>query len=93
MVWVKDRIGVGYYARQRHEWLLIGVKGSMPVATESARPDSVIEAPRGKHSKKPEKVYHLIDRMYPELADERYRIELYAREKREGWSCWGNEWN
>ena len=93
MVWVKDRIGVGYYARQRHEWLLIGVKGSMPVPAESARPDSVIEAPRRKHSKKPDEVYHRIDRMYPEFRDERYRIELYAREKREGWSSWGNEWN
>jgi MT-A70 len=28
MVWVKDKIGMGYYARQRHELLLIGKRGN-----------------------------------------------------------------
>ena len=39
MVWVKDRIGMGYYARQRHELLLIGKRGSLPVPEPSDRPD------------------------------------------------------
>ena len=29
-VWVKDRIGMGYYNRQKHEMLMIAVKGNMP---------------------------------------------------------------
>ena len=91
-VWVKDRIGMGYYFRNRHEYLLVGTRGSISPPEESARPDSVLEAPRTKHSQKPEQVYERIDQMYPEFADETHRIELYAREKREGWSCWGNEW-
>jgi len=87
MVWVKDKIGMGYYARQRHELLLIGSTGKLPVPEASDRPDSVIEAPRGRHSEKPGVVYELIDRMYPG----RRKVELFARAERKGWSRWGNE--
>jgi N6-adenosine-specific RNA methylase IME4 len=87
MVWVKDAIGMGYYARQRHELLLIAVKGHPPVPATDARPDSVQEWPRGRHSEKPHLFYDLIERMYPNWA----RLELFARNTREGWDCWGNE--
>ena len=87
MVWVKDRIGMGYYARQRHELLLIATKGSMLTPEPTNRPDSVIESPREKHSKKPEVVYELIERMYPELP----KLELFARNTRKGWMAWGDE--
>lgn len=86
-VWVKNWISTGYYFRQRHELLLVGTRGNLPVPAESDRPDSVIEAPKTKHSQKPPQVYGLIERMYPDLR----RVELFAREKREGWSAWGNE--
>ncbi len=29
MVWVKDKIGMGYYARQQHELLLIAKRGDI----------------------------------------------------------------
>lgn len=87
MVWVKDKIGMGYYARNRHELLLIATKGSPGVPEPNVRPDSVIEAPRLEHSKKPEVVYELLESMYPE----RKYIELFARNKRENWKSWGNE--
>ena len=86
MVWVKDKIGMGYYARSRHEFLLIATKGKPGVPEPSVRPDSVIEAPRTKHSKKPE-LYEMIERMYPN----RKYLELFARNKRENWKSWGNE--
>lgn len=76
-VWIKDRIGNGYYFRFRHELLLVGVKGTMPIPNESDRPDSVIEAPRRKHSEKPAAVYQIIERMYPS----RKNLELFARSK------------
>jgi N6-adenosine-specific RNA methylase IME4 len=86
MVWVKDRIGMGYYARQRHELLLIATRGEPPVPEPSTRPDSVIEAPRGEHSAKPELVYELIERMYPNAT----KRELFARHRRDGWlEPWG----
>lgn len=87
MVWVKDRIGMGYYARNRHELLLIATKGSPGVPEPSNRPDSVIEAPRTEHSKKPEIMYELIEQMYPHG---KY-LELFARNKRGNWKSWGNE--
>ena len=87
MVWVKDRIGMGYYARQRHELLLIGRRGDLPVPEPADRPDSVVEAPLGRHSEKPTEVADLIRRMYPHLP----RVELFARTSRDGWDAWGNE--
>jgi N6-adenosine-specific RNA methylase IME4 len=86
-VWVKPSIGLGYYFRQRHEMLLVARRGDYPVPVQSARPDSVIEAARGGHSQKPEIVYEFIERMYP-CAN---RIELFARQAREGWDRWGLE--
>jgi N6-adenosine-specific RNA methylase IME4 len=87
MVWVKDKIGMGYYARQKHELLLIATRGEPPTPMPSDRPSSVVESPRGKHSEKPAIFYELIERMYPELA----RVELFARRARDGWARWGNE--
>jgi len=87
MVWVKDRIGMGYYARQRHEFLLIGKRGNLPVPEPTDRPDSVIEAPLGRHSEKPGEVADLLAKMYPHLP----KVELFCRQPRIGWDAWGNE--
>lgn len=86
-VWTKDQIGMGYYFRQRHELLLVAVKGAPPMPEPADRPDSVVSAPRQEHSAKPEVFYELIERMYPSLP----RIELFARSAREGWARWGNQ--
>lgn len=87
MVWVKDKIGMGYYARQRHELLLIARRGEFPVPLPENRPDSVVTAPRTKHSAKPPEFYDLLERMYPDFP----KIELFCRQPREGWAVWGNE--
>jgi len=87
MVWVKDKVGTGYVVRQRHELLLIGKRGDMPAPEPRDRPESVIEAPRGKHSAKPVEVYDVLERMYPHAP----KIELFSRTPREGWAAWGNE--
>jgi N6-adenosine-specific RNA methylase IME4 len=87
MVWVKDRIGMGYYARQQHELLLIARRGDPPMPAESNRPPSVVHAPRAEHSQKPERFYELIEAMYPNAP----RLEMFARSRRAGWDSWGNE--
>jgi len=87
MVWVKPSIGPGQWVRQRHEYLLIGVRGHIPTPEGKNKPDSVIEAPRTEHSEKPEVVYEIIERMYPELP----KVELFCRNPRIGWVAWGNE--
>jgi N6-adenosine-specific RNA methylase IME4 len=87
MVWVKDKIGMGYYARQQHELLLIGARGQLGLPSTDARPPSVILADRTNHSAKPAAVYGLIEAMYPQAT----KAELFARETREGWDSWGNQ--
>jgi hypothetical protein len=37
MVWVKDKIGMGYYARQQHELLLIAKRGELPAPLPANR--------------------------------------------------------
>jgi N6-adenosine-specific RNA methylase IME4 len=63
MVWIKDKIGMGYYARSRHELLLIATRGSIPVPETRARFDSVLIAPRQEHSAKPAEMYSRIESM------------------------------
>jgi N6-adenosine-specific RNA methylase IME4 len=87
IVWVKDKIGLGYFVRNQHELLLVATRGDMPSPSPANRPSSVIDAPRREHSRKPDEAYALIERMYPELP----KIELFARKARPGWDAWGNE--
>lgn len=88
MVWDKERMGMGYYARQQHELLLICTRGNLPVPEPTNRPRSVMRIPRDpEHSAKPTEFYGLIELMYPEYD----RIELFARSQREGWAAWGNQ--
>ena len=90
MIWDKERIGMGYWFRQQHEMLFVGRKGNIPVPPPEARQRSVLRSPRQAHSQKPEAVAHYLEAMYPMLTQE-HRIELYARQPREGWTVWGNE--
>jgi N6-adenosine-specific RNA methylase IME4/ParB-like chromosome segregation protein Spo0J len=88
LAWVKESIGPGVWLRQRHELLLIATRGKLPPPEPEERCDSVIEAPRGRHSEKPEEVYERIERMYPAMT----KLELFARGiPRPGWTTWGNQ--
>ncbi len=87
LVWVKDRIGMGYWVRGQHELLLIGRRGGIATPAENLRPPSVLHAPRLAHSAKPEVVYELLESMYPNAT----RIEMFARTQRLGWDSWGAE--
>jgi site-specific DNA-methyltransferase (adenine-specific) len=48
---------------------------------------SLIESKRTKHSQKPPEIKERIVELMGDLP----RIELFAREKTEGWDVWGNE--
>ena len=88
-VWVKDKIGLGWFARGQHELLLLCIKGEMPHPEDHNRFSTVIQASRGEHSVKPEIVYEMIETMYPN----RKYLELFSRNQREGWTMWGLEAN
>ena len=88
IVWVKDRIGTGYWERNRHELLLIGVHGEAPAPAPGTQWQSVIEAPVSEHSAKPEVFLELIEGFFPTFP----KIELNRRgPPRPGWAAWGNE--
>ena len=85
-VWVKDKAThLGFYCFGKHELLFIATKGSM-LPKQEGMVNSVVEAVRTEHSKKPEMVYEMIEAMY----DAPY-LELFARQSRQGWSSFGNE--
>ncbi len=87
-VWVKDKIGTGYWNRNKHELLLIGTKGDIPAPAMGDQSASAIESPVGAHSAKPEEFLQIIEDYFPTLP----KIELNRRgEARPGWSAWGNE--
>jgi site-specific DNA-methyltransferase (adenine-specific) len=86
----KPFFGMGYYTKSNCEICLIGVKGKAIV--ESKKISSVIihkmldESDR-VHSRKPDTVRDKI----VELCGDIPRIELFARQKSDGWDSWGNE--
>jgi N6-adenosine-specific RNA methylase IME4 len=87
-VWTKDKAGTGYWSRARHELLLIGTRGNIPCPAPGKQWESVICAPRGKHSAKPVKAMKMIEEYFPNLP----KIELNCRGKpRPGWNGWGAE--
>jgi N6-adenosine-specific RNA methylase IME4 len=87
LIWEKDRTGTGYWVRNRHEPLLIGTRGHIPAPAPGDQSVSVIHAPVGEHSQKPEIFAQDIERLYPNVP----KIELFARRHRAGWDSWGNE--
>jgi len=87
IVWDKVNIGTGYWSRGRHELLLIGVKGKFSPPPKEALTPSVLVEKRTTHSTKPQCVYEMIEAQFPDVP----KIELFAREEREGWNSEGIE--
>ena len=84
IIWVKDKApGMGWWVNTKHEILLIASKSNNHPLEKF---DSVVEESVTRHSKKPNVFYSMIEKMYTGA-----KIELFAREKREGWEVWGNE--
>lgn len=86
--WGKDKIGTGFWSREKHEILLIGTRGNIPCPAPGTQWGSLIIAPRGAHSAKPECVLEMIEQYFPTLP----KIELNRRgPARKGWDAWGDE--
>lgn len=86
--WGKDKAGTGHWNRNKHEHLLIGVRGNVPAPAPGTQRDSLIMALVGEHSAKPECFLEMIEAYYPTLP----KIELNRRGPlRPGWYGWGYE--
>lgn len=102
----KLAIGTGRRLRSSHEPFILAARGKPPVATavrsalvtygrgaailNDADPFTsigvTVEAVRREHSRKPDEAYEAARKCV-----EGPSVELFARERREGWTVWGNE--
>jgi len=92
IIWDKENgVAPAFTVRYAHEYLLWMTKRPMIKIAENVRGKftTVIREKSTKHSKKPIKAYEMIESLYPYNT----KIELFARNKRAGWDCWGNEVN
>jgi len=78
LTWVKPGLGLGEWLRGRTEHVILAVKGH-PVM-QVPIPSTVLEAPVGEHSQKPELFYKMVEACCPGP-----KIEMFARQVREGW--------
>ena len=83
---IRPRMGLGYHTRSGSEqcWLAIRGRG---YKRQSMGIEQVVFAPVREHSRKPDEVANRIARLVGDVP----RIELFARERRPGWTVWGNE--
>lgn len=90
ITWLKDQQGLGQYYRGKTEHCLFAVtKKRLPYkAMDGKRLQGVtgFYEPKTVHSRKPETMRRMIERVSWEP-----RIELFAREQHPGWTVWGNE--
>jgi N6-adenosine-specific RNA methylase IME4 len=93
IVWYKirkdggpDGRGVGFYFRNVTELLLFGIKGSLRTLKPGRTQVNLLSTRKQEHSRKPEEAYEIIERCSPGPY-----LELFARERREGWTQWGDE--
>jgi len=81
---VPAQVGMGYWTRANTEPCLLAVRGKPRRLNADVRMGII--APRREHSRKPDGIHERIER----LVAGPY-VELFARQKRPGWDCWGNQ--
>lgn len=93
LVWYKvrkdggpDGRGVGFYFRNVTELLLFGVRGSLRTLQPGRTQVNVLSKRKQEHSRKPDEMYEIIESCSPGPY-----LELFARERRSGWTQWGDE--
>jgi N6-adenosine-specific RNA methylase IME4 len=77
-------MGVGNYFRNSSELILFGVKGRLPLLNKATR--TWFLADRKQHSRKPADFYRIVEECSPGP-----RIDIFSREKREGWEQFGDQ--
>ena len=86
LVWVKQRSMIASYFNSTTEFILFGIRGSLPLLRDDACTHFVADR-ANKHSSKPEIFYELVESCSPGPW-----LQLFARpSKRPGWVLWGAE--
>ena len=95
-VWLKKNrkseswfYGLGFWTRGNAEVCLLGVTPGFKAKTQirAHNVHQIIEAPFEGHSKKPDETRQRI----VELLGDVPRLEMFARQRADGWDAWGNE--
>ena len=86
-VWYKEKTNPGSYTLSECEVCLIGKKGKIPTPRGARNVKQFLSEKRTRHSAKPNEIRNRIFQMFPT----QNKIELFAREKHDGWDAWGNE--
>lgn len=91
-VWIKqsrkaDSLfgGMGYWTRSNAELCILATRGAPK--RRCARVHQVVISHVEEHSRKPREVRERIVQLMGDIP----RVELFAREKTDGWDVWGNE--
>lgn len=77
-------VGLGLTTRKNAEFCLLGRRGNARRNAKDVR--EIIMSPVREHSRKPDEARVRIERYC-----DGPRLELFARSRRENWTCWGNE--
>ena len=86
-VWDKQMVNPSFYTLSQVEICLLGKRGRIPKPRGARNIRQFVSEKHRKHSKKPHEVRKRIEQMFPTQK----KIELFAREKHDGWDSWGNE--
>jgi N6-adenosine-specific RNA methylase IME4/ParB-like chromosome segregation protein Spo0J len=84
LTWAKDKMGVGDWLRGQTEHCLMAVRGH-PTITLTTQ-TTLLHGPVREHSRKPDEFFALVENLCPGS-----KVELFAREARDGWTRWGAE--
>lgn len=82
----KPFFGIGHYTKSNSELCLLAKKGKGLIVKDNTI-SQIVMTKKSKHSQKPHEIYSKIEKLYGLTT----KIELFARHKREGWDCWGNQ--
>jgi N6-adenosine-specific RNA methylase IME4 len=77
--------GQGHWTHSNTEYCLIATRGRPRPISKTVR--QLIYEPLSEHSRKPEEARARIVQLMGDVP----RVELFARQKAEGWDAWGNE--
>ena len=86
-VWNKMIPNPGNYTLSECEFVLAFKRGKRPDGERDYKQRQLLSERRGSHSAKPDEIRLRIERMYPSAR----RLEMFARERVEGWTAWGLE--
>lgn len=91
-VWNKmNGVAPAFTVRYSHEYLIWYYKPKMlPISKEQqGKFMTVFDEKSREHSRKPNYPYEMIEKLYPDNS----KIDVFSREKRDGWEQYGNQIN